>query len=482
MRIFKLIFSRLFICLLIIAVFIVAIIFLCIYIHSVLPVAVVLLFAYVLSVSACVMLFSSDSPSEFKCAWLVAIIMLPVVGATLFFLTRTHTVKGREERVMPISSYYRSKYYDDGADYLEELTRLISLAKESVYLEFYIIAKGDIWQGIYKNLLSALQRGVEVKIIYDAVGCAMRLPKRDFKRLKRAGAQIRSFHKPLPLPLYSINVRDHRKIAVIDKRYAFTGGVNVADEYAHLTSPHAFWKDGGAMFEGEIAIVFAELFLKLFDGIEKKKRRSDKPTSPVHNDSKSDVKPPHLTLSEGFTKPEKKLTPALPIADSPHSNAIFENEIAKAIYCAERRVHIFTPYLCLGEKLCDALAYARQKGADVKIIIPAVPDKKLTYAISLTYGARLLERGVEVYTYTPGFMHFKGMVCDGKGYIGSYNFDFRSTRLNFENGVLFGGELTVQLEKDFLRSLALSKPLPQRRRNALNKLKDSLLCLFAPLV
>lgn len=479
MRIFKLIFSRLFICILFIAALIAAIIFLCLYIHSVLPAAAAVCFAYALSVTACITLFSSDSPSEFKCAWLVAIILLPVVGAALFFLTRIPTVKDREEKAMPLSSCCCSEYLDDGATYLEELKRLIGNARESVYLEFYIIAKGNIWQDVYKNLLSALERGVEVKIIYDAVGSAMRSPKRDLKKLKKSGAQIKSFHKPLPLPLYSINVRDHRKIAVIDKKYVLTGGVNVADEYAHLTSPHSFWKDGGALFEGQLAQVYADLFLKLFDGIGKKRRRSGDTTS-----ANKPGNQPDDALTPSFTQPDEAqtLTPVLPVADSPHSNAIFENEIAKAIYCAENRVHIFTPYLCLGEKLCDALAYAKQKGADVKIIIPAVPDKKLTYAISLTYGARLAERGVQVFTYTPGFMHFKGMVCDGEGYIGSYNFDFRSTRLNYENGVLFCGELVEEMEKDFSRCIALSRPLPIRRRNAFKKLADSLLCLFAPLV
>lgn len=445
----------------IIAVLTTAIIFLCVYIHSLLPVATALCLAYALSTIACYHLLSGDSPSEFQRGWLVVILLLPVGGAVLYFISRPPRVQPLQNTPPPLCGYTQSQYFDDGATLLKKLTQLISSAQKSVLLEYYIIAKGRVWSGIYTALLSALDRGATVKIIYDGVGSATRAPKRDFKKLRARGAKIKTFHKPIPLPVYRLNVRDHRKIAVVDSVYFITGGVNIADEYAHITCPHAFWKDGGAMFKGSIALAYENIFLHTFNAID-----CDQTIETSHEKY-------YIRSGENAV---------CAIADNPYRGADFEDEVARAVYSAKSRVHVFTPYLCLGEKLCDALSYAKKRGVDIKIILPSIPDKKLTYAISLTYGQKLLERGVEVYAYTPGFMHFKAMVCDNKVFLGSYNFDFRSMRLNYENGVVCNGMLAERAEVDFSECLALSQPLSPKKCGAITKLKRSVLCLFAPLV
>lgn len=458
MRFLKFVFSRFFICITVIAALIAAIIFLCVYIHSILPAAAAIALSYLFSLIAALHLLAGNSPAEFKCVWLILIVVLPVSGAVLYCLSvLSRTQKGPRTPPLSASSCTAYEYFTDGATYLDRLTALISTAKREVLLEFYIISKGHIWGAMFRELKKALERGVEVKIIYDGLGSALRTPKKDFKTLIKAGAQIKVFNRLLPLPVSRLNFRDHRKIAVIDCDAVFLGGVNVADEYANLTAPHGYWKDGGALFFGDIADVYARIFLSAFGG-EKIRSCGNMPR-----------------LTGRY--------PLFPVADEPdRAGSACEDMLAAALYSARERVYIFTPYLCMGDKLHDALVFAAARGADVKIIIPAIPDKKLTYAITRTYCERLAGEGVKVFTYTPGFMHFKGAVCDQTALVGSYNFDYRSMRLNYECGVFGGGELADEMARDFAACLALSKPLELKKRCAAGKFTHSLLRLFAPLV
>ncbi len=455
MRLLRFLFSRLFICLFVIAALVAAIIFLCVYIHSLLPAAAALGLAYFMSAAAALALFCKHSPAEFKCAWLTLIVAFPIGGAALYFLSYISRVQRSEAPLLfPPAGCDRYEYFSCGSDFLRALTQLISAAKLRIYLEFYIIASGKVWKEVCKGLTAAVARGVEIKIIYDGFGSALRVPKADFKKLKRAGVKIKVFNRLLPVPASRLNNRDHRKIAVVDGA-VMTGGVNIADEYAHIVSPYGYWKDGGALFTGQIADVYAGIFTAAFNG-----------TAP-----KADYRTENAPLR------------FIPVADEPElCDGAMEQSLAAAIYGAKRRVYIFTPYLCGGDKLCGALKYAAANGADVKIIIPAVPDKKLTYAISRTFGENLLNDGIEIYMYTPGFMHFKGGVIDDNAYLGSYNFDFRSMRLNRENGVWGGKRLSDDVAADFKNCLALSAPLEKRPHSPAARLWRSLLCLFAPLV
>lgn len=454
MHVLRFLFSKLFICLFTGAALCAATVFLCLYLHSILPVAAAICLAWLLSLAAALYLLIREGAVAFKCAWLAAIIALPIVGALLCLISHACSPKGGYGKLLPEAEYDGYEFFNDGSLLLKRLTALISQARESVYLEFYIIAKGRVWSQIFYQLRSALERGVEVKIIYDGLGSALRAPKRDFKELIACGAQVKAFNRLSPLPLSRINIRDHRKLAAIDGNIAIIGGVNIADEYAHLTSPHAYWKDGGALFYGQAAEVFSKLFLSLFNGVN-----PDICATQPHGE--------HLSV----------------VADMPdRGGGVFEDLIASAIYAAKRRIYIYTPYMCFGEKLCDALAFAAGRGVEVIILIPAVPDKKLPYAITKIYAKKLHENGVIIYEYTPGFMHFKGAVFDDIAYIGSYNFDFRSTRLNYENGVFCQGQLAEDLSADFISCLQLSQAVSFKGQNVFAKLKDCILCLFAPLV
>lgn len=458
MRFIRFVFSRFFICITVIAALVAAIIFLCVYIHSLLPAAAAIGLAYLLSLITALCLLVGDSPAEFKCVWLIVIVALPIGGAVLYALSRL----SRAQRIpraptIPASSCSSYEYFADGTTFLDRIISLISTAKRQVFLEFYIVSKGHIWGAVCRELKIALARGVEVKIIYDGLGSALRAPKKDFKELTRAGAKIKVFNSLLPLPLSRLNFRDHRKIAVIDNDELFLGGVNIADEYANLTAPHGYWKDGGVLFYGNIADVYSRIFSAAFNG--------KSPDWSAHM--------PHLTEKHTL----------YPVADEPErAGGSCEDLLAAALYAARERAYIFTPYLCLGDKLHGALTYAVRRGADVKIIIPEIPDKKLTYAITRSYCERLAGEGVKVYTYTPGFMHFKAMVCDDSVLVGSYNLDFRSMRLNYECGVLADGDLADEIARDFVSCLALCRPFTARKPRATGRISLALLRLFAPLV
>ncbi|MDE7087823.1 MAG: PLDc N-terminal domain-containing protein [Clostridia bacterium] len=229
----------------------------CFYVHSLLPAAAAVGLSYALGLIAALCLLFGDSPSEFKCGWLIIIVALPVGGAVLYYLSYlSRCQKCQKAAALPEATCFSYEYFSDGAPFLDRLINLVSSAKKEVFLEFYIISKGHIWGALCRELRKALRRGVTVKIIYDGLGSALRAPKSDFKALKRNGAQIKVFNKILPLPVSRLNFRDHRKIAVIDGEAVFLGGVNIADEYANLSSPHGHWKDGGAVFFGQIAAVY----------------------------------------------------------------------------------------------------------------------------------------------------------------------------------------------------------------------------------
>ena len=466
---FNCLFSRLTISLSLIAAYLSAIIFLCFYIPSLLSVGAAVVGIYALSAAVSLSVINRDQPPEYKCAWLCFIAAVPVVGAVMYIIfqyrrqpcERTLTFIG--EKLPPPISYDQCEYFSDGAGYFERLFSLIDSAQKRVYLEYYIIAEGEIYSRLHDCLKRALGRGVKVRLIADGLGSALRLPRKRLKELERLGAELIIFNRLSPLPVSRINFRDHRKIAAIDGAFALSGGINIADEYAGITSPHGYWKDTGFCVSGDAAAFFEELFLSVWLG---GREISPKEQSELCKDGK-------LYRDENGANAAQML----PVYDCPPvQSGLCEDVICAAIYSAKSRVWAFTPYLCLDERLKRAFCFAAQTGADVCVIIPHVPDKKLTFRLTAAYAEELVESGVKVYEYTPGFMHAKCLICDGKCLLGTYNLDFRSMALNFECGGVFEGQITEEVAADFGACLALSEPMPHRK----NRLA-ALLKLFAPL-
>lgn len=466
----KILFSLNFLYIIIIAAETVAIIFLCLYIPAFMSVAAVFLFVWIITLITVFSVARRASSTEVNFALVLMVTALPVVGAIIYavFSRRrrecgTLTMHGckPQTQLENASLYYcgtsganydKAQYFKNGEEYFTSLFREIEKAEKYVYLEYFIISRGKIFTRLLSVLKTAKQRGAEIKIIADGVGCAFKAGRREFKTLKSAGAQIKIFNRLVPFLSSRLNLRDHRKIAVIDGKVAFTGGINVADEYANIDSPYGYWKDTGVAVYGSAAKVFEGMFLSLWNG------------------------------SCVIKIPEKGELRCLPFYDSPSARAGFcESAYMHAISSAKHRIHIFTPYFCTSEKLACALEFAARRGVDVRVIVPHIPDKKYAFELTKTYALPLMASGVKFYEYTPGFMHAKSIVCDDSVFIGTYNFDFRSMRLNYECGIMFEGKMCEQVERDFWESLRLSAPMNEKVTPP-RALWRFFLKLFAPLM
>ncbi|MDE6597234.1 MAG: hypothetical protein K2K60_01170 [Clostridia bacterium] len=457
---------------LLIAAQIAAIIFLCLFIPSYLPVAAAAAGIWLLNIAAVSSAISRGTSPEINCALALFIVALPVAGAVIYFIaarsrkgrgalniTNANPQGGLEKAAYAAcgicgAEYDKAVYLKDGEEFFRLLFKEIESAQRYVYLEYFIVSRGKIFTRLISSLRKAQKNGAEIKIITDGIGSAFKMGRREKKTLKSLGAQIKFFHRLTPFPRSKLNFRDHRKIAAIDGRVAFTGGINLADEYANIKSPYGHWKDTAVAIYGEAAKIFEGMFLAQWKGKHE------------------------MSIESGAGQNR-----CLPFFDGPPKRAGFcENAYATAIASARERVHIFTPYFCAGEKLSSALAFAAERGVDVKIIIPHVPDKKYAFALSKASAKPLADRGVKFYEYTPGFMHAKSMVCDDRTFIGSYNLDHRSMRLNFECGVTLCGEFTEEAERDFKECIRLSSPLHEGKISAWQKFVRFILKLFAPLM
>lgn len=465
----RILFNLNFLYITLIAAQVAAIIFFCLCLPAVLPTVAVLAAEWLLTALTAVLLLSRDGYAEAKCAWFAVVASLPVAGAVLYLLCAMRK-KPRgilevtdAEHTSPLAraagalcgtceaGYERAVYLKDGGTFFRTVLEEIGRAKQRVCMEFYIVCKGKIFDRMLEALQAAAARGVHVRILIDGLGSAFKLGKRERRALERI-AEVKIFHPLLPLPLARQNLRDHRKIITVDGETAFTGGVNLSDEYANLTRPYGEWKDTGVAVYGGAARIFEGMFLAMWEGTYR------------------------------MTAPEKGDRNCIPFYDSPPRTTFCEDAYLHAVGCAKERIHAFTPYFCVSERLAAALAYAARRGVDVKIILPHVPDKRYVFAISKASAATLTGSGVQFYEYTPGFMHAKCLICDGSVFLGSYNLDFRSMHYNYECGVLFRGKLADDAECDFRECLALSQPLNTGKPTPGRKFTRFFLRLFAPLV
>lgn len=469
MRILKTIFSLNFLYIVLIAAQVAAIIFLCLAVPSVFPFAAAYAGTFLLSAITAAVLLARGGGSEAKCAWFVLIAGLPVAGAVIYLLT---TARGRKCGILKVhaesfgevgacakdmcgtcpAGYDQALYFRDGAALFKRLFFEIASAKRRVCVEFFIVSRGRIFDLFIAALAKAKQNGAEIKVLIDGVGSAFKLRKRDVKRLKDIGAEVKVFRRITPFPRSRLNFRDHRKIVTVDGRLAFTGGVNLADEYANINSPYGFWKDTGVIIFGSAAKIFEAMFEAMWHG--------------------------HAEVN--FESRGKNI--CLPYCDSPPVKGFCEELYVHKISSARVRVHVMTPYFCVSEKLAGAMEFAARRGVDVKVILPHIPDKPYAFELSKACAHLLEPSGVKVYEFTPGFMHAKTLICDNEVFLGSYNFDFRSMRLNFECGIMFDGKICDEVELDFLECLSRSQPLTEGKISPAKRFSRFILRLFAPLI
>ena len=389
---------------------------------------------------------NEDNLSENKTAKLLLLLLLPYTGAVLCLCMKKRRTG---DAALPIETTADSaEYFSEGADAFVRLLDDLKGAQTSIYLEFYIIAQGVLWQSVLAVLKEKAKAGVDVRVIYDDFGCALTMPRRYPKTLEKAGIRCRVF-RPVRLSRRA-SLRDHRKIAVIDGYDAYTGGINLADEYAGKQIRFGHWKDAAVRVTGSAAKAFEGLFLQTFGSAAAQGAEGGKIPCTVFADRAD---------------------------ESPRTGI---GTVVSLVRGAKQRLWLFTPYLSPDGELLYALKAAARDGADVRIAVPHLPDKKSVFLLTRHYARKLEEFGVRVREYEAGFLHAKNIVSDGDAAISSYNLDFRSMRLQAECGVVVHDKTFADaVAADFEAVWDLSVPTPPATRR--ERFLVSFLKLFAPL-
>lgn len=337
-------------------------------------------------------------------------------------------------------------------------------------MEYFIVEKGVMWKEILDILKEKVWQGVDVRFMYDGMCSLYLLPHHYDKELQRAGIKCKQFNKVQPMLASYQNNRDHRKICVIDGKVAFTGGVNLADEYINVKERFGHWKDTAIMLEGEAVQSFTMMFLQMWNITEKREEAYENYLTPKLNEMKREL---------GFV---------LPYADSPFDKQnVGEQVYLHILNHAKKYVHIMTPYLIIDDDMLSALEYVAQCGVEVSIIMPHKPDKWYAFAVARTYYESLMKAGVRIYEYTPGFVHAKVFVSDNDtATVGTINLDYRSLYHHFECGAfIYNNRVVWDIEKDFQETLKKCHEMTMedlKRISWLQKLCGKILRLIAPLM
>lgn len=371
----------------------------------------------------------------------------------------------------PIYRNTQTKYYRSGEEMFPDMLKELEKAEHFIFLEYFIIEEGYMFDTMVEILARKAAEGVDVRVIYDDIGCINTLPPKYNKKLESMGIKCAVFNPFRPILSVVMNNRDHRKIFVVDGKVGFTGGINLADEYINEKSRFGYWKDTGVCLEGEAVWNLTAMFLTAWSYV---------------NHSREDYKEymPQIYQTEspetdGYVQP---------YGDSPLDHeTVGENIYLNMINDAENYVYIFTPYLIIDNEMLVSLCNAAKRGVDVRIVTPGIPDKKLIFLLTQSHYEPLLRAGVKIYQYTPGFIHAKSFLCDDKvGTVGSINLDYRSLYLHFECGVfMYRTKALEQLRKDCLDTFEQSEEMTLefcRNQNVFIRILQGMMRLVAPLL
>lgn len=369
----------------------------------------------------------------------------------------------------PIYDNTTVRYFPEGADMYASLLEELEKAEDFIFMEFFIINEGEVWDSVLDVLRRKAKQGVDVRLLYDGTCAIFRLPYHYPQKLAEMGIACKMFSPIRPLVSTYYNNRDHRKIVVVDGRTAFTGGVNLADEYVNRIERFGHWKDTGVMLRGDAVRSFTLMFLQMWQVTE-----------------------PALEFRRYLEAPMERQPDAkgyvLPYGDSPFDNErVGESVYLDIINRASRYVYIMTPYLIIDGEMSTALTFAAKRGVDVRIILPHIPDKKSAFALAYTHYRELIRAGVSIYEYTPGFVHAKVFLSDdSKAVVGSINLDYRSLYLHFECAAYLKDVPAIDdIRRDMLDTLAQSQQVTEEslaRVPWTRKALGFLLKLFAPLM
>ena len=468
-------------------------------------------FFVVLSVMAVVYIMNEKGNPEFKLTWLLFVLAVPVVGVGFYIFTKTEIgtkyigkrlqeIRGEIEPYMQQNeeivrhmrssrlannnlSYYlynqvrfptygntKAKYFPVGEKKFEAMVEELQKAEKFIFMEYFIVEEGYMWDTILDILKKKVKEGVEVRFMYDGM-CSVKLLPYDYPvLLRKYGIACKQFAPIRPVFSTYQNNRDHRKICVIDGKTAFTGGVNLADEYINKKERFGHWKDTAIMIKGDAVQSFTMMFLQMWNIDEKEKEDYEKYLTP---------KTPGFNRDDGYI---------IPYGDSPYDHEDVGEEVYFHILNhAKKYVHITTPYLIIDNEMIEALCRAAKGGIEVQIIMPHIPDKPYAFYLAKTYYAELLEAGVQIFEYKPGFVHAKVFTMDDDtATVGTINLDYRSLFLHFECGVfVYHNPVVYDVEKDFQDTLSkcIKVTLTEvKNRKWYIKLYGEILRLIAPLM
>lgn len=367
----------------------------------------------------------------------------------------------------PVTKNNKITYYDYGEKFYPELLKELNKAEKFIFLEYFIINKGQMWDGILKILKEKASQGVEVRILYDDMGSIAMLSTKYPNELKKMGIKCIPFNKVSPFKGIFMNNRDHRKMTIIDGKVAFSGGVNLSDEYININSKLGIWKDNGIKIEGDAIWNLTIMFLTMWNANIKEDK---------------DI----LKFKHEFKNTEKIDGYVVPYGVAPlHEDLIGEDVYINIINSAKKYLYIMTPYLIIDTDMTNALIRAAKRGVDVKIIVPGIPDKKIVYTQTSSFFELLSNGGVKIYKFTKGFVHSKVYVSDDKrAVVGTINMDYRSLYLHFENGIYMENVKEIKdVKKDMNETLKDCKRLNDKdiKSSIFKSIWQSILRLFAPL-
>ncbi len=453
-------------------------------------------------------LFKNDMDSTAKLTWLLLMFMFPVQVSVMLWITEKRighrkmearlnelneesrnkisqdedvinapdvTASGTNELCrylnlsgnFPVYKNTEVTYFPFGEEKFKAMLEELKKAEKFIFMEYFIIDEGHMWGSILKILADKAAQGVDVRVMYDGM-CEMSTLTSDYpKRMAKLGIKCKSFSKLQPFISTHYNYRDHRKILVIDGKTAFNGGVNLADEYINYIKRFGHWKDTAVMLKGEAVESFTLMFLQMWNLTEEKTQWEK-------------------FLSCSYSVPSKGYV--MPYADSPLDDyKAGENVYIDILYRARNYVHIMTPYLILDNELESALKFAALRGIDVKLILPGIPDKKSAYSLAKLHYKYLIEAGIKIYEYTPGFVHAKVFVSDNiKAVIGTINLDYRSLYHHFECATyMYGVDCIEKIEEDFQDTLSKCREVTYetiKNEKLSYKIRGGIMKLFAPLL
>lgn len=465
----------------------------------------------VLGVIVIIYIINDKGNPEFKMTWMLAVIAFPLVGTLFYIYVKTQPgTRYMKERLAALKietapymeqdwavveamwasksananlAYYLSrqlgfptyrnteaKYFPLGEYKFKYMVAELKKAKKYIFMEYFILEEGYMWNTILKVLRQKVKEGVEVRVMYDGMCAISMLPYSYPEQLKKMGIRCKMSNAMKPFLSTVQNNRDHRKICVIDGKVGFTGGINIGDEYINRKVRFGHWKDTAVMLKGDAVQSLTMIFLEMWNVEERRPEGYKKYLTP---------KTPGLKRELGYV---------IPYADSPFDN----EDVGKEVYFhilnhAKKYVHIMTPYLILDNEMIATLTRVAKSGVEVIIIMPHIPDKWYAFVVAKTYYKELIESGVQIYEYTPGFVHAKVFVSDDDtATVGTINLDYRSLYLHFECGTfIYNNSEIDRIERDFQQTLAKCHKvtlIEVKNRTLLTKITGQLLRLIAPLM